>query len=404
MTENKKRNMENTKKIKSQKNKLLRDVKNVLQKKSRSKSKSRGVDTTFLVLVCVLLGLGLIMMLSASYAFAYYRFGDSFNFIKKQLAFAIIGLVGMFFVSKIDYHIYKKFTYPLFGVSFVLLIGVLFSADISGAKRWFHLGPLGTFQPSELMKFAIILLFAFLISKNYRRMGTFTYGVFPFLAFLGAVSALMLLQPHLSGTVLIGSIGLIMMFVGGTKYRYFLFAVILMVVAIIFIVGIKGIPYIETRLSGWIDPGADTRGGTFQTWQSLIAIGSGGPWGLGLGQSRQKFLYLPEPHNDFVFSIVCEELGFIGATVVILLFVLFCYRGLSIAGKAPDKFGAMMALGITAQIGVQAMLNIAVVTNTIPNTGISLPFFSYGGTSLLMLLLQMGIVLNISRQAKMIKS
>ena len=362
-----------------------------------------NMDITFFILVMVLLTFGLIMLFSASYAYAYYRYGgDSFRFIRKQAFFAVVGVVGMLVISKIDYHILKKFTYWVFGICLILLVLVLIfpagegGEGLNGAKRWLSLG-FTTIQPSELMKFGIILLFSHLISINYKKMGTFAYGVLPFLFFLGIVAVLMLLEPHLSGTILIFAIGLIMMFVGGTKYRYFGLALAIAILGIVAIVAIKGIDYVSVRLNGWLDPLSDVQDETYQTVQSLLAIGSGGLWGLGLGQSRQKFLYLPEPANDFIFSIVCEELGFIGASIVILLFVLFVYRGFVIASKAPDKFGAMMVVGLTVQIGIQAMLNIAVVSNTIPNTGISLPFFSYGGTALLLQLFQMGIILNVSR-------
>ncbi len=360
-----------------------------------------SMDITFFVLVMVLLTFGLIMLFSASYAYAYYRYkGDSFHFIKRQALFAVVGVIGMLIISRIDYHILKKFVFWIFGGAYALLIVVLFMPAINNAHRWISLKVV-TFQPSEIMKFAIILLFAHLISINYKRMGTFAYGVLPFLFFLGIVAVVMLLEPHLSGTVLIMAIGLIMMFVGGTKYRYFALALAMVVLGIIAIVMIKGIDYVQVRLAGWLDPFHDTQDDTYQTVQSLLAIGSGGLWGLGLGQSRQKFLYLPEPANDFIFSVVCEELGFIGATIIILLFIMFVYRGFVIASKAPDKFGTMLVVGLTVQIGIQAMLNIAVVSNTIPNTGISLPFFSYGGTALLFQLFQMGIVLNVSRQCAM---
>lgn len=360
-----------------------------------------SMDITFFVLVMVLLTFGLIMLFSASYAYAFYRYkGDSFHFIKRQALFAVVGVVGMLVISKIDYHLLRKFVFWVFGIAYALLIVVLFMPAINNAHRWISLKVV-TFQPSEIMKFAIILLFAHLISVNYKRMGTFAYGVLPFLFFLGIVAVVMLLEPHLSGTVLIMAIGLIMMFVGGTKYRYFALALAMVVLGVIAIVMIKGIDYVQVRLAGWLDPFHDTQDDTYQTVQSLLAIGSGGLWGLGLGQSRQKFLYLPEPANDFIFSVVCEELGFIGATIIILLFVMFVYRGFVIASKAPDKFGTMLVVGLTVQIGIQAMLNIAVVSNTIPNTGISLPFFSYGGTALLFQLFQMGIILNVSRQCAM---
>ena len=372
-----------------------------MQKVKDRVKKVGSMDITFFVLVMVLLTFGLIMLFSASYAYAYYRYkGDSFHFIKRQALFAIVGVIGMLIISKIDYHILRKFVFWVFGGAYALLIVVLFMPPINNAHRWISLKVV-TFQPSEIMKFAIILLFAHLISINYKRMGTFAYGVLPFLFFLGIVAVVMLLEPHLSGTVLIMSIGLIMMFVGGTKYRYFALALAMVVLGIIAIVMVKGIDYVQVRLAGWLDPFRDTQDDTYQTVQSLLAIGSGGLWGLGLGQSRQKFLYLPEPANDFIFSVVCEELGFIGATIIILLFVMFVYRGFVIASKAPDKFGTMLVVGLTVQIGIQAMLNIAVVSNTIPNTGISLPFFSYGGTALLFQLFQMGIVLNVSRQCAM---
>lgn len=368
-----------------------------LKKKKLKLKKIANMDITFFILVLVILTFGLVMLFSASYAYAHYYFNDSFHFIRKQAVFAIGGVIAMIILSYIDYHILKKFVFWIFGFSFILLIVVLGMKPLNGAKRWINLG-FTTFQPSELMKFAIVVLFAYFISTNYKKMGTFTYGVLPFMIVLGIVALFMLMQPHLSGTVLIGSIGMIMMFVGGTKYRYFFIAMGVAIIGIIAIVSIVGIEYVADRLNGWIDPFSDPSDSTFQTVQSLLAIGSGGLMGLGLGNSRQKYLYLPEPQNDFIFSILVEELGFLGASIVIILFVLFVYRGFVIASKAKDKFGMMLTVGLTVQIGIQAMFNIAVVTNSIPNTGISLPFFSYGGTALLMQLAQMGIILNVSRQ------
>ncbi len=369
------------------------------QKKDKVK-KMGSMDITFFILVMILLIFGLVMLFSASYAYCYYRYdGDSFRFIKRQLFFGAVGVVGMLIISRIDYHILKKFVFWIFGGAYLLLILVLIiGEELNGAKRWINIAGV-TIQPSEIMKFALILLFAYLISVNYKRMGTFSYGVLPFLVIIGAVAVVMLLEPHLSGTVLICAIGLVMMFVGGTKYRYFGAAVGIAVLGIVAIVVLKGIDYVSVRLNGWLDPFSDQQDSTYQTVQSLLAIGSGGLFGLGLGQSRQKYMYLPEPANDFIFSIICEELGFIGAAIVILLFVLLVFRGFVIASKAPDKFGTMLTVGLVVQIGLQAMLNIAVVSNTIPNTGISLPFFSYGGTALLLQLFQMGVVLNISRHA-----
>jgi cell division protein FtsW len=229
-------------------------------------------------------------------------------------------------------------------------------------------------------------------------MKKFKYGVLPFLLILGSIAILMLKEPHVSGTMLILIIGFSLMLIGGTPIKWFVgaFGVACTAIAVIVIQG-SLIPYAAARLKYWINPNLDPTGNGWQTLQSLYGIGSGGLMGLGLGNSRQKYLYISEPQNDFVFAIVCEELGFVGATLVIILFALLVWRGFVIAMRSPDKFGAMIAVGLTTQVGIQVLLNIAVVTNTIPNTGISLPFFSYGGTSLVMLLFEMGIVLSVSR-------
>lgn len=365
-----------------------------------------SMDLSFFIIVMVLLVIGIVMMFSASYAISIYEDTGGLHYVKRQIAFACVGLVGMLVVSRIDYHFLRKawVAYGLFGFALFLLVLVLAlpTNRSDGFKRWIYVG--GTsFQPSEIMKLAIIVLFAYIISVNYSRMKTFKYGILPFGIVLAAVSGLMIFEPHLSGTVIICAIGFIMIFVGGTNIKHLLSiglsGVALMVGYVAYKMSQNELGHVFSRIQSWMDPFADTSGNTWQTQQSLIAIGSGGLFGLGLGNSRQKYQYLPEAENDFVFAIVCEELGFIGAMMVILLFALFIFRGFYIAAKAPDKFGMMLAVGLTVQIGLQALLNIAVVTNTIPNTGISLPFFSYGGTALTMQLVQMGIILNISRQA-----
>ena len=276
---------------------------------------------------------------------------------------------------------------------------VLFMPEYNGCKRWLVLPGLGTLQPSEIAKFAVVLVFAHIIALNHDRMGSFAVGVLPFALVLGAVAVLMLLEPHLSGTVLILGIGAVLMFVGGTGLRWFMLAGAGGAAAIgtAIVLMPELVPYAADRLNSWLDPFADPLGDGHQTIQSLYAIGSGGATGLGLGNSRQKHLFVPEPQNDFIFSIVCEELGFVGACAVVLLFVLLLWRGITIAAHAPDRFGALLVVGFTVQVALQAVLNVAVVTNTIPNTGISLPFFSSGGTSLMMLLGEMGIVLSVSR-------
>ncbi|MBP0979868.1 MAG: putative lipid II flippase FtsW [Oscillospiraceae bacterium] len=356
-----------------------------------------NVDITFITIVLILVSLGLVMLFSASYAYAYYYFNNFFHFISRQAVFALMGLVVMIIVANIDYHILIRFTVPLFAVSIFLLILVLFMPDLNGASRWINLGFI-TFQPSEIAKFSVILLFSHYISINSDSMKTFKYGVLPFVIVLGIIAFLMVLEPHLSGTVLIFGISAIMMFVGGTSLFWFLLVGGLIVGAVTIVIMIPGlIQYAMSRVQYWLDPFSDSTGKGYQTIQSLYAIGSGGFFGTGIGGSKQKFLFLPEPQNDFVFSVVCEELGFVGAAIIIILFALLVWRGFIIAMKAPDKFGSMLAVGLTAQVGLQAILNIAVVTNTIPNTGISLPFFSYGGTSLMMLLMQMGLILSVSR-------
>ena len=372
-------------------------------RKKRIRAERNGIDLTFLFLVLILLSIGLIMMFSASYASSYYETGDSFYYIKRQLLFAVVGVVMMLAIANIDYHILHRFAFLIYAGTLFLLVVVLIVPTREDAKRWINLG-FTTFPPSELAKFAIVLIFAHLISVNYERMKNPRYGVWPFLVLLGVVVMLMLLEPHLSGTILIVSIGVVMMFVGGTDLKWFMLGGVLIGVAIVAAVLIPGVvPYAMDRLQYWIDPWSDPQNKGFQTIQSLYAIGSGGLMGVGIGNSRQKHLYLPEPHNDFVFSVVCEELGFIGATLIILLFVLLIWRGYVVAMRCRDRFGSMLAVGLTTQVGVQTVLNIAVVSNTIPNTGISLPFFSYGGTALVMLLCEMGVILSVSRQTNIEK-
>lgn len=358
------------------------------------------LDLPFLCILLLLLSLGLLMLFSAGYAVALYRRGDAYTYIRPQLLFAALGLAAMYAASLVDYHIWHKLAWPIMGLSLLLLVIVLFMPEYNGCKRWIVLPGLGTLQPSEIAKFAVVLVFSHIISLNHDRMQGFASGVLPFGILLGLVAVLMLLEPHLSGTLLILSIGAVLMFVGGTGLRWFALAGGLGVGAVFAAVLAlpQLVPYAADRLSSWRDPFADPLGEGHQTIQSLYAIASGGVAGLGLGNSRQKYLYVPEPQNDFIFSILCEELGFVGAALVIFLFLLLLLRGITLAVRARDKFGALLVVGFVVQVVLQAILNIAVVTNTIPNTGISLPFFSSGGTSLLMLLGEMGIVLSVSRQ------
>ena len=339
------------------------------------------------------------MLFSSSYPAGYYRFGDSYEFIRPQMFYAAVGIIAMLIISHIDYHILHRFALPLMALSIVLLILVLvIGSEYNGAKRWINLG-FGTLQPSEIAKFAVIALFAHIVSLNHEKMKTFRYGVLPFLLVLGTIAGLMLLEPHLSGTIIILGIGAIMMFVGGTRLAWFGLGIGVggagIAGAVLLVPDL--VPYAMTRIQMWQDPFNDPNG--YQTVQSLYAIASGGLTGLGIGNSRQKHLYVPEPYNDFIFSITCEELGFIGALLVIFLFVALLLRGIYVAVNARDKFGSMLVVGVIVQITLQAARNMAVVTNTIPTTGVSLPFLSSGGTSLVMLLCEMGVVLSVSRQS-----
>ena len=358
-------------------------------------------DLPFLAILLALLSFGLLMLYSAGYAVALYRRGDAYTYIRPQLLFAALGAVAMYMASRIDYHIWHKLAWPLLGISLALLVVVLFMPEYNGCKRWIVLPGLGTLQPSEIAKFSVVLVFSHIISLNHDRMKTFSTGVLPFALVLGCVAVLMLLEPHLSGTVLILGIGAVLMFIGGTGLKWFGLAAVggaaAIAAAVLFLPDL--VPYAASRLSSWLDPFADPLGEGHQTIQSLYAIASGGAVGLGLGNSRQKYLYVPEPQNDFIFSILCEELGFVGAAAVLLLFLALFLRGMVIAVRARDKFGALLVVGFVTQVILQAVLNIAVVTNTIPNTGISLPFFSYGGTSLFMLLCEIGVVLSVARRS-----
>jgi len=300
-----------------------------------------AMDLPFLVLVLTLVGFGLVMLASASSAVALYRRGDAWAYLRPQLLYAALGLVGLWLASRVDYHLFHKLAWPLLALSLVLLVAVLFMPEYNGCKRWLVLPGLGTLQPSEIAKFAVVLVFSHVISLNHDQMKRFSVGVLPFALVLGVVAALMLLEPHLSGTLLILGIGAVLMFVGGTGLKWFVLAGVSGVAAIGSAVVIMPdlVPYAADRLNSWLDPFADPLGDGHQTIQSLYAIGSGGAAGLGLGNSRQKHLFVPEPQNDFIFSIVCEELGFVGACAVVGLFVLLLWRGITLAAMRPIVSG-----------------------------------------------------------------
>lgn len=364
------------------------------------------IDRPFFILVLVLLAFGILMMFSASYAWGLSESGNGYQYVKKQIQAAVLGLIAMFAMSYLDYHFFQntKVAYIIFSATWVLtLVTAFVGKSTAGATRWIDIGPI-QIQPSELLKVGFIIIFAYIMSVNFPKFHDWRYCIIPFTVILGMVALVLVMQRHMSAVMLVGIIGITMMFVSGMpKKTFWIFigcaaaAGLLLVLYKVFASG--DFNYIIDRFKSWRDPESDISDKTLQTYQSILAIGSGGIFGLGFGESRQKYLYLPESQNDFVFAVVCEELGLVGALVVIFLFIMFIFRGFYIGTKAKDRFGMLLATGITIQIGSQALLNIAVASNAFPNTGISLPFFSYGGTALLIQLAEMGILLNISRQS-----
>lgn len=356
-----------------------------------------SIDYPFLIVVGILLAFGLVMLFSAGSARAFNNFGDSFWYIKNQVKGVVVGLVFMYILSKFDYHrLGGKCMLFLTGASLFMLVLVLVpgvGTTTNGATRW-----LFGFQPSEIAKFAVILFFAFSLSKNQKILSDFWHGFIPYIAVVGIFAVLLLLEPHMSCTLLIGATACLLLFVAGAKIKHF--CIIGAPVLIGVIVMIVAEPYRMARVVSFLDPFADAQGDGWQIVQSLYAIGSGGIFGVGLGQSRQKYLSLPEPQNDFIFSVLAEELGLLGVLILIALFIFLVVRGCKIAMKAPDMFGTLLVFGIVGIVGLQALINIAVVTSSVPVTGMPLPFFSYGSTALSITLAEMGIVLNVSRQSR----
>lgn len=362
------------------------------------------MDLPFLLLTLLLTVMGLVMLFSASFPSANYETGDPTFYLKRQGLFALLGLAAMVVMSRMNYQKLRRYSVLLVGISLFLLLLVLvpgLGINENGATRWLGKKGVLTFQPSEIAKLAVIVFFADSISKKKNLMETFKYGIRPYLLLLAFYAVLMLLEPHLSGTILIVGTGVVLMIVGGINKKWAIGgigAVAAVGFAYVKLVETGVISYGASRIEMWKNPFVDPLKDGYQLSQSLITIGSGGLTGVGLGKSRQKFLYLPEEHNDFIFAVVCEELGLIGATLVMLVFALLILRGFWIALQARDRFGALLVVGIMTQIGLQTFFNIAVVSGFVPTTGISLPFFSYGGTALALQLFEMGIVLSVSRQ------
>ncbi len=371
-----------------------------------------GFDILFLLIVCVLLTIGIVMMFSASYVSAKNEKNDPYYYLWRQAIFAAAGIALMLFISKINYNVFRKMAPVIFTISYILLILVLFMPSEKEGKeqfkRWLEIPIIKVdFQPSEIAKFGLIIFLAWSFERHRKfleeRKWVTTCAYF---AVVITFAVLVYLEDHLSGAILMLGIGLVMCFLGGIDWKIYALGAVVAVVVVVIVVAdpekfLKG--YMAERIQSWLVKDYTDIDARYQTNQSLFALGSGGFFGLGLGNSKQKFMYLPEPQNDFIFAIVGEELGFIGCTFIIVLFALLVWRGFQIALKARSVFGRLLVMGIVIQVGLQTILNILVVTDSMPNTGISLPFFSYGGTSLVMLLAEMGVVLSVSRSSRISK-
>lgn len=363
-------------------------------------TKKAAPDFILIITVFALLATGLIMVYSASAVWADYKFDDSFFFAKRQLLFAGVGIAAMFFVMNIEYWTWRRLAKVLLIICFVLLVLVLIPGIgnvRNGSRSWIGVGAF-SIQPSEFMKLAMIAFLAKFLSVNQKNITSIKKGLFPSLGLVFLAFGLIMLQPDLgTGTVMVGTC-IVMIFIAGARISHFVGLGVMGIVG--FVALIASAPYRIQRITSFLDPWQDPQGSGFQIIQSLFAIGPGGLLGLGLGQSRQKFFYLPEPQTDFIFAILAEELGFIGGTFVLLLFALLLWRGIRIALGAPDLFGSLLAVGIIAMVAIQVMINIGVVTGLMPVTGITLPFLSYGGSSLTLMLVAIGVLLNISRHSR----
>lgn len=364
-------------------------------------SKTRSVPDLWLIIsILMLLGIGMVMVYSAGAVVAFHKYGDSFYFVKRQLLFAGLGLVAMYFMMNIDYWVWKKYAKLALIICFILLVIVLIPGigDVrGGARSWIGISSFGI-QPSEFMKLGMILFLSKLLADRQQEMESFMKGLVPPLGIMGLAFALIMLQPDLgTGTVMVGA-SILVIFVAGAQGKH------LASLALLGVIGFVGLilaaPYRLQRITSFLDPWSDPLGAGYQAIQSLYAIGPGGFVGLGLGMSRQKYSYVPEPQTDFIFSILAEELGFIGGIAVLLLFLILVWRGMRVAMTISDPFGSFLACGIVGVVAVQVIINIGVVIGLMPVTGITLPLISYGGSSLTLMLTALGILLNISRYAR----
>lgn len=363
---------------------------------SKPNSKMGSIDFLLFSTIMLLVAIGVIMVYSASSYSAFFAIHDSMFYLKKQGLSAVLGVIAMFFTIKIDYHKMKKYTKILMIATVVLLAVVFAFPATNGARRWIRLGGPFSLQPSEIAKYIVVVYMAKSIDSKGEKIKSLTYGVIPYLMVSGFYAGMVLAEKNLSIATVIMAVTLIVLYVAGAKTSHMLGLIGLVVLG-----GVAGIvfePYRMARFTSFLNPWQDPKGDGYQLIQSLLALGSGGIWGMGLGRSRQKCYYIPEPHTDFIFSIIGEELGLIGCTIIVILFVVLIWRGIVTAVKAKDTYGTLLATGITSVIAIQAIINVAVVTGSMPVTGVPLPFISYGGSSLIFNLIAMGILLNISRQ------
>lgn len=355
------------------------------KEKSFSSFLNNPIDFTLVITILLLLSIGLVMVLSASSPSALSESGNSYAYFSKQLLFAVLGLISMVFISKIDYRFYQKFYKHSWWLALILLAAVLVvGKEVNGAKRWIYITNAISFQPSEIVKFLMIIFYSGLLVKDRDELKEYKNGFIKHLLFLAPIIGLLLLQPHMSASMVIIGIVSMIMIVAGCKFSHFFLTGLAAGMPLISALIVFS-PYRLKRCITFLDPWADATGSGWQVIQSLYAIGSGGLFGVGLGDSKQKYLYIPEPHNDFIFSILAEEIGFIGCTLVLVLFAIFIWRGILIAIKSPDMFGSLVAVGITSLVAIQVIINVAVVTSSMPATGMPLPFFSYRRNSIVYL-------------------
>jgi len=344
------------------------------------------------------MGLGIVMVYSASAILAGEKFNDSLYFLKKQVLFGAGGVLLMVIAMNLNYHVWQKLAYPILGLSFVLLVLVLtVGTRAGGSTRWLQIGSM-SFQPSEFSKLALVIFLSYFLAKKGERIRAFRFGFLPTILIAGAMIFLVIQQPDFGVALFLGILAVLMLYVGGTRLSYLLSLALLSIPTVYYL--IVRVPYRLNRIMSYLDPWKDPRGISFQIVQSFVAFGAGGVFGSGLGQGKQKLFFLPAPHTDFIFSVVGEEMGLMGATLILGLYIVFAVRGIRVSLGAPDEFGIFLGLGITSLISLQAIINMAVVLGLLPTKGLTLPFVSYGGTSLVVSLVSVGILLNISSHAR----